>query len=174
MLFTNFQKLSFWIDWLCDWNWASVNPQKELCLPYVLSELDMGLQIKNHKKNQLPNKHENETFTKKCCFPQICRFSQSATSSRETLGWHRSSHKTGVAAPKQFLPTDPTFTAAAAAAFTLLIFAVDFAADADADAAAIFCWCWCCCHFCWCWCCWCCHSCCAAATAFGAFGVAAA
>lgn len=174
MLCINFQKLSFWINWLCDWNWASVNPLEELCLPYALD-----IQIKYGLTNQEPQKEPTSRSTwkynlKKCCFPQICRFSQSATSSRETLGWHRSSHKTGVAAPKQFLPTDPTFTAAAAV--TLLILAVNFAADADADTAAadIFCWCWCCCHFCCCWCWCCCHSYCAAATAFGAFGVAAA
>ena len=67
------------------------------------------------KRTKFPIILKMKLSQKKCCFPQICRFSQSATSSRETLGWHRSSHKTGVAAPKQFLPTDPTFTAAAAA-----------------------------------------------------------
>ena len=135
MLCINLQKLSFWINWLCDWNWASVNPLEELCLPYALD-----IQIKYGLTNQEPQKEPTSRSTwkynlKKCCFPQICRFSQSATSSRETLGWHRSSHKTGVAAPKQFLPTDPTFTAAAAV--TLLILAVNVAADADADIAAL-------------------------------------
>ena len=84
--------------------------------------------------------------------PQICRFSQSATSSRETLGWHRSSHKTGVAAPKQFLPTDPTFTAAAHA---ILVDAAAAAAAAAVIAAVTLLLallqCCCCCF--WCSCC---------------------